>query len=111
MAKSSRPERARSITTVIGRRLSSRCKSVAFRSFECKQANQANKCPGYWSCLSHSSDFQGLTTSREDLFFARGGRRRRGVANKYGRFDRAPGDVAQLGEHLSCNQGVSGSSP
>jgi hypothetical protein len=31
--------------------------------------------PGFLSCLSHSSDFQGLTTSRGDGFSACGGRR------------------------------------
>jgi hypothetical protein len=43
-------------------------------------AKQTNRTRGSKSCLSHSSDFQGLTTSRGDEFSARGGRRRRGAA-------------------------------
>ena len=33
------------------------------------------------------------------------------MVSLYARIFRAPGDVAQLGEHLLCKQGVSGSSP
>ena len=116
MAKSSRPERARSITKVVGRRLSSRCKSVAFRSFECKKQTKQTRL----RVLVLS--FPLFRLSRSDnlprgLVLACGGRRppracgsKSGVANSTA-FAVHPGDVAQLGEHLLCKQGVSGSSP
>ena len=44
-------------------------------------------------------------------YFACGGRRRRGAVICTVYCTRAPGDVAQLGEHLLCKQGVSGSIP
>jgi hypothetical protein len=51
-------------------------------------------------------------------YFACGGRRRPPAQREKGSAvictvycTRAPGDVAQLGEHLLCKQGVSGSSP
>src|SRR5216683_5817890 len=43
---------------------------VSFRSSANKQTE-----PMVLSCLSHSSDFQGLTTSRGDVISACGGRR------------------------------------
>ena len=83
---------------------------VSFVRVQNKQTKQTRP-NGLSFCLSHSSDFQGLTTSRGD------GLRTRRKAPARCRYmhgctaPRAPGDVAQLGEHLLCKQGVSGSSP
>src|SRR5256885_8340483 len=60
-------------------------------------------------CLSHSSDFQGLKTSRGSNAIRVRRETPKGVAIP--RSIRGPGDVAQLGEHLLCKQGVSGSNP
>ena len=65
--------------------------------------------------LGFRSVFPTLQASRSEvppavpMRTACGGRRRRGVAIP--RSIRGPGDVAQLGEHLLCKQGVSGSNP
>ena len=82
---------------------------MGIRSVSFDRVQQANK-PKLYPCLSHSSDFQGLTTSRGFKRSARGGRHF-GVANSARLRSRDPGDVAQLGEHLLCKQGVSGSNP
>ena len=78
VAKSSRPERVRASSKDDGRRLSSRCESVSNSSFECKNKQKE---PGVLSPVFPTLQaVQGLTTSRGDVFSARGGRRRRGAA-------------------------------
>ena len=117
IAKSTRPESARSVHESESGGGSARGENPSRFVRSSAQANQANKAHGFSFCLSHSSDFQGLTTSRGvGTSHAEGGaaRPRSGIngsaANKHDSC-RAPGDVAQLGEHLLCKQGVSGSSP
>src|SRR5256886_17518480 len=89
-----------------GRRLSARCKSAAFRFSGVHKQTRFRVS----FCLSHSSDFQGLKTSRGSNAV-----RVRRETSVFGvaipRSIRGPGDVAQLGEHLLCKQGVSGSNP
>src|SRR5438094_8049265 len=88
-----------------GRRLSARCKSAAFRFFGVHKQTRFRVS----FCLSHSSDFQGLKTSRGSN--AVRARRETSTGGAIPRSIRGPGDVAQLGEHLLCKQGVSGSNP
>ena len=75
-----------------------------------QKANQANKAHGF-SFLS----FPLFRLSRSDNLPRIALIRTRRETSKWCRYThgyfRAPGDVAQLGEHLLCKQGVSGSSP
>ncbi len=108
IAKSTGPERGSSVIDFrCGRQLSSRCESVsAFRS-----SAQANKWLRVQSCLSHSSGrSRSVNLPRRRMCSACGGRRRQGAAISTVRIP-CVGDVAQLGEHLLCKQGVGGSSP
>src|SRR4029077_8458876 len=82
--------------------------AVKIRRVFVVRVQKANE-PRFLSCLSHSSDFQGLKTSRGvGAPHAEGGA---SLAPLISTVRRAPGDVAQLGEHLLCKQVVSGSSP
>ena len=103
MAKSSRPERARSITKVVGRRLSSRCKSVAFRSFECKKQTKQTRL----RVLVLSFPLFRLSKSDNlprGLVLACGGRRRRGAANSTV-FCRAPRGCSSAGRAPALQAG------
>ena len=110
IAKSTRPESARSVHESESGGGSARGENPSRFVRSSAQANQANKAHGFSFCLSHSSDFQGLTTSR-----GVGTSHAEGDAGEASLISMAschvPGDVAQLGEHLLCKQGVSGSSP
>ena len=73
-----------------------------------KQTNPQVRQP----CLSHSSGFKACSTTRGPGRTRWEMRRARVVIRiACGRVRTARGDVAQLGEHLLCKQGVSGSSP
>ena len=113
-AKSSGPESDSRLLFVRGRQPSARCES-AVESVPVHggdpSAQQQN--PGFDARLSHSSGrSRSGATSRGCQPRAEGG----GADCRDGADDRRqgssqPGDVAQLGEHLLCKQGVGGSSP
>ena len=110
IAKSTRPESARSVHESESGGGSARGENPSRFVRSSAQANQANKAQWFFVLsfpLFRLSRSDNLPRSR---YFACGGRHRRDVANKHGSC-RVPGDVAQLGEHLLCKQGVSGSSP
>ncbi len=110
IAKSTRPESARSIheSDREAAQLAVKIRRVSFVRVH-KQTKQTRP-NGFSFCLSHSSDFQGLTTSRGvDTSHAEGDIGEMSLISMAS--CHVPGDVAQLGEHLLCKQGVSGSSP
>ena len=87
-------------------------------SFDRSSANKKQTKTQVLFCLSHSSDFQGLINlPRRRRCSACGGRRRLVRCRAHDSVavnptaTRREGDVAQLGEHLLCKQGVGGSSP
>src|ERR1700674_2315980 len=105
VAKSSRPERARASSKDDGRRLSSRCESVS----AVRSSAQANRTQGSVLSFPLFRPFKVCQPPAEtNSPHAEGGASCAAICTV-----RLPcvGDVAQLGEHLLCKQGVGGSSP
>src|ERR1700730_12337062 len=107
VAQSSRPEPARASSKDDGRRLSSRCESVsAVRS----SAKQTNRTQGSVLSFPLFRPFKVCRPPAETNVLRTRREAPQGAAISTVRIP-CVGDVAQLGEHLLCKQGVGGSSP
>jgi hypothetical protein len=107
MAKSTGPEHGSSdIEFRCGRRLSSRCESVSVFSFECTSKQAQGSVLSFplfrpFKVCQPPAETNVLRVRREAP---------QGAVISTVRIP-CVGDVAQLGEHLLCKQGVGGSSP
>src|ERR1700674_2111823 len=106
VAKSSRPERARASSKDDGRRLSSRCESVS----AVRSSAQANRTQGSVLSFPLFRPFKVCRPPAETNVLRTRREAPEGAAISTVRIP-CVGDVAQLGEHLLCKQGVGGSSP